>query len=242
MKDYILQSQLEHKKWKKGIRKKVSIIDRVTSASQKKFNLLLPEKYHEIVTGAVKNMVKSVLFGYQYITKEPYKNLSLKERDGIARNKINIYRRSARLEGVATGGGGLLTGLADFPLLLGIKVKLLYDLATIYGFDVRDYKERLYILYIIQLSFSSKSYGKQVFEIMENWDEYSKNLPSDINDFDWKSFQQEYRDYLDLSKLLQLVPGIGAIVGFHVNGRLLNKLGETAINSYRMRLELFKKI
>ena len=112
-------------------KKKVSIIDRVTSASQKKFNLLLPEKYHEIVTGAVKNMVKSVLFGYQYITKEPYKNLSLKERDGIARNKINIYRRSARLEGVATGGGGLLTGLADFPLLLGIKVKLLYDLATI---------------------------------------------------------------------------------------------------------------
>ncbi|WP_297136514.1 EcsC family protein [Terrisporobacter sp.] len=242
MKDYILQSQIEHKKWKKEIRKKVSIIDRITSSSQKKFNSLLPEKYHEIVTSAVKNMVKSVLFGYQYITKEPYKNLSLKEREDIARNKINYYRKSARIEGVATGAAGLLVGLADFPLLLGIKVKLLYDLAAIYGFDVRDYKERLYILYIIQLSFSSRNYGKKIFDIMENWDEYSENLPNDINNFDWKSFQQEYRDYLDLAKLLQLVPGIGAAVGFYVNGKLLNKLGETAINSYRMRLELFRKI
>ena len=33
-------------------------------------------------------------------------------------------------------------------------MKLLYDIAAIYGFDVRDYKERLYILHIIQLAFS----------------------------------------------------------------------------------------
>ncbi|WP_443092798.1 EcsC family protein [Chryseolinea sp. T2] len=40
---------------------------------------------------------------------------------------------------------------------------------------------------------------------------------------------------MDLSKLLQLVPGIGAAVGTVVNYRLTRRLGETAKNAYRMR-------
>ena len=106
----------------------------------------------------------------------------------MVRNKINFYKKTAMVEGVATGAGGIMLGLADFPILLSIKVKLLYDIAAIYGFDVRDYKERLYILNIIQLAFSSQEYGKNVFEIMENWENYSNNLPGNINDFDWVLF------------------------------------------------------
>ena len=186
-------------------------------------------------------MVKSVLFGYQYITKEPYRNLTLEERENLVRDKINFYKKTAMAEGAATGAGGLLLGLADFPLLLGIKVKLLYDIAAIYGFDVRDYKERIYILNIMQLSFSSQEHMKRVYYNMANWRYYENKLPSDINDFDWRKFQQEYRDYLDLAKLFQLVPFIGAAVGLLVNGRLLDKLGYTAINAYRLRLDEFKE-
>jgi len=71
---------------------------------------------------------------------------------------------------------------------------------------------------------------------MENWEEYSALLPNDINSFDWKSFQQEYRDYIDLAKLLQMIPGIGAVIGSYVNNKLMKKLSETAIQSYRMRI------
>ena len=53
---------------------------------------------------------------------------------------------------------------------------------------------------------------------------------------DWRSFQQEYRDYIDLAKLLQLVPGIGAFVGAYVNNKLVDKLGEYAMYAYRMRI------
>lgn len=240
MDGYMIDAKVEYKLWKRKMKKKVSLIDKITSETQKKFNNILPQKYHEILTNAVKAMVKSVLFGYQYITKEPYKYISLEERERMAHSKINFYKKTAMAEGFATGAGGFILGLTDFPILLSIKVKLLYDIASIYGFDVRDYKERLYILNIIQLAFSSQSYGKDIFYKMENWDEYSYNLPGNINDFDWQSFQQEYRDYLDLAKLLQLMPGIGAAVGFYVNGKLLDKLGEVAINSYRMRLEEFK--
>lgn len=239
--DYIETVRIDHNKWKKKMMKRVSIINKVTSKTQGKFNSILPEKYHEIITASIKTMVKSVLFGYQYITKEPYRNLTLEERENLVRDKINFYKKTAMVEGAATGAGGLLLGLADFPLLLGIKVKLLYDIAAIYGFDVRDYKERIYILNIMQLSFSSQEHMKRVYYNMANWRYYENKLPSDINDFDWRKFQQEYRDYLDLAKLFQLVPFIGAAVGLLVNGRLLDKLGYTAMNAYRLRLDEFKE-
>jgi hypothetical protein len=71
---------------------------------------------------------------------------------------------------------------------------------------------------------------------MKDWKEKNKFLPDDINEFEWQKFQQEYRDYIDLAKMAQLVPVIGAVVGVVVNARLINKLGETAMNAYRMRL------
>ena len=70
---------------------------------------------------------------------------------------------------------------------------------------------------------------------MQNWKETSRNLPEDIHQFDWRNFQQEYRDYIDLAKLAQLIPVIGAPVGAIVNYRLIKKLGRTAIQSYHMR-------
>ena len=60
-------------------------------------------------------------------------------------------------------------------------------------------------------------------------------MPDDINQFEWRQFQQEYRDYIDLAKMAQLIPGIGAVVGIVVNYRLVKKLGYTAMNAYRMR-------
>lgn len=61
-------------------------------------------------------------------------------------------------------------------------------------------------------------------------------MPDDIHQFDWRRFQQEYRDYLDIAKLAQLIPIIGAPVGLVVNYRLVRKLGVTAMNAYRMRI------
>jgi hypothetical protein len=71
---------------------------------------------------------------------------------------------------------------------------------------------------------------------MVDWNRKSIDLPEDIHQYDWRSFQQEYRDYIDLAKMAQLIPVIGAPVGFVVNARLIKKLGITAMNAYRMRL------
>ncbi|WP_432409089.1 EcsC family protein [Wukongibacter sp. M2B1] len=226
----------ELNKWKKRMRKKPSLVGSVSKGIQNRINEILPEKYHEIVTAAIKNMTKAVLFGSKYITKTPYRALSLREREKLVAKKVKLYKTTALIEGAGTGAGGIVLGLTDLPLLLGIKIKLLYDIAAIYGFDVNDYKERIYILNIFQLAFSSKSNVNKVFAKMENIEEYFDTLPDDINSFDWRTFQQEYRDYIDFAKLLQMVPGIGAFVGAYVNAKLVKKLSKTAVQAYRMRL------
>jgi hypothetical protein len=177
-----------------------------------------------------------VLFGAKYTTAAPSTEQSLVAREMAVLNRIDIYRKTAAVEGGVTGAGGLLLGLADFPILLGIKLKLLYDIASLYGFDVSDYRERVYLLHIFELAFSSHEHRRNVYLKMTDWKMKSLTLPEDINQFDWRSFQQEYRDYLDIAKIAQLMPVIGAPVGVIVNYRLVKKLGITAMNAYRMRI------
>lgn len=236
MQSYNYEKLKELENWKSKMRKKPSFINKISKKTQDNMNSMLPENYHAILTVAIKNMTKVVLFGSKYTTKKPLRDLSLEERDKIAYEKIKLFKKTAMLEGAGTGAGGLLIGLSDFPLLLSIKLKLLYEVASVYGFDTKDYKERLYILYIFQLAFSSQEYVNKVFKKVEAWDDFEDILSDDINEFNWKEFQQEYRDYIDIAKLLQLVPGIGAIVGAYVNNKLVDKLGEYAIHCYHMRI------
>ena len=217
--------------------KKTSIIDKASKSTQNKINDILPKKYHEVMTTVIKSMTKAVLLGSKYTSIKPYPKMSLMEHDYLLDEKTKTYRTTAVIEGASTGAGGILLGLSDFPLLLSIKIKFLYDVAAIYGYDTNDYKERLYILNIFQLAFSSQNHINDIFKNIENWNEYSQSLPNNINDFDWLTFQREYRDYLDLAKLLQLLPGIGAVVGAYVNHKLLNKLSKTARLAYLMRIE-----
>ena len=199
-------------------------------------NKIIPEKVHVVITTAIKQMVRGVLTGAGITTPAPLENAQLYERDLLVRDKINVYRNTATAEGALTGAAGILLGLADFPLWLMLKMKMLFEIAALYGFDVRDYKERLYMLHIFQLTFSSDEQRQKTFDLLEHWEEHKHKLPTTMHDFDWRSFQQEYRDYIDLAKLLQLVPGIGAVVGAWVNHRLTQKLGNNAMQCYRMRI------
>ncbi|WFA09471.1 EcsC family protein [Tissierella sp. Yu-01] len=233
--NYEDRARFELNVWKDEMRKKPNILEKVSKDVQYKINGILPDKYHDILTSTIKNFTKIVLFGSKYITKSPLYSLTLEEREQMLEEKSNYYKTAATIEGAATGAGGIMLGLADLPILLSIKIKFLYDIASIYGYDVNDYFERLYVLHIFELAFSSKKHTNKVFLRLENWDDYVKTLPRDINAFDWRAFQQEYRDYLDIAKLLQLVPGIGTFVGSYVNNKLLKKLSMTAKNAYRMR-------
>ena len=180
-------------------------------------------------------MTKAMISGAGLITPAPLRNEKLENREVKVLKRISFYKKTASFEGAATGAGGILLGLADFPLWLSIKMKLLLEIAALYGYDTNNSSERLYLLYIFQLSFSSQENRNTVFIKLEEWDENPGSLAPDLGSMDWRKFQQEYRDYIDLAKFFQLVPGIGAVVGAYVNHSLTEHLGTTAMNTYRMR-------
>ncbi len=221
--------------WQRQMMRKPTVINRWAAKMQLRMNRLIPEKVHSAITATIKQMVRAVLFGAEHTTSRPPDDASFEAREDIVQQQIIIYKRTAAAEGGITGAGGILFGLADFPLLLGIKLKLLFNIASAYGYSVKDYRERLYILYIFQLAFSSAEKRKKVYLQLLNWENDFSSLPEDIHEFDWRSFQQEYRDYIDLAKIAQLIPVIGAPVGAVVNYRLIQKLGRTAMNAYRLR-------
>ena len=227
----------ELEQWQKKITRKPSLTNRVARSVQMRVNKIIPEKAHQAITTAIKQMVRAVLYGAKQTTSIQNGEMSLLKREQTILERIEFYKRTAAAEGGLTGLGGILLGLADFPILLGIKIKLLFEIGAMYGFDMDDFKERLYMLYIFQLAFSSQHNRREVYKKLENWHEIVKTIPEDIHQFDWRTFQQEYRDYIDLAKMAQLLPVVGAVVGLVVNYRLINQLGETAMNAYRMRLK-----
>ncbi|MFT0802447.1 EcsC family protein [Bacillus swezeyi] len=216
-------------RWKIKFLRKPSMAERMSKGVQAKINARIPDKVHKAVTESIKKMVEATLLGSNLTTPQKETgSLSLREKDQLAQKTIAQYQKAAAVEGVGTGAGGVVLGLADFPLLLGIKMKCLFELASIYGYDVKEKEERMFLLYIFQLAFSGEAHRKEIFRIIENWE-------AEKCDIDWQAFQQEYRDYLDLVKLFQLVPGFGAIIGGTANYKLLGHLGETARHVFHLR-------
>ena len=235
---YEYKAAQELESWKKRVQAPPNIFNRLTTGTQKRINNLIPEKVHQVVTEAIKQMTRAVIAGAKFTTSPSDPELSLEQREERVLDRIKFYSSTAAAEGAVTGFGGILLGLADFPLWLTLKMKLLFEIASLYGFDSSDYKERIYILHIFELTFSSQRHRNELFPTLETWDKASNELPHSVNDFDWRTFQLEYRDYIDLAKLLQLIPGVGSPVGAYVNHTLTKKLGRFAMNSYRLRLNL----
>ncbi len=221
--------------WLMEVKKPSGLFGKISHGVQGKINSWIPEKVHRAISVAIENMVKTVLAGSDLVKPTPQASLTFRERELQVRKRIKWFRNTASAEGAITGAGGILLGLADFPAFLTIKMKLLFDIASIYGFDAKSYHERLFLLYVFQLSFSIQSRRNDLIGLIENWDAHLSELPKDLADFDWKTFQLDYRDYIDLAKLFQLVPLIGAPVGAIANYKLTDHLGRYAMNCYRLR-------
>ncbi|MGD7022730.1 EcsC family protein [Rossellomorea vietnamensis] len=226
------QAQNDMDTWKRKKLKRSGILNRTAKRAQAKFNSVIPDRVHTVITDSIKNMVKVTLAGSGFTSSNKVAiPESLEEKEKHMGERLAFYRKAAALEGAGTGAGGIFLGLTDFPLLLSIKMKYLYEAAKIHGYDPSSYEERLFMLYIFQLAFSSDEHRREVFAIIDRWDENKEELA----EMDWKVFQQEYRDYIDFVKMFQLIPGIGAVVGAYANYGLLEELGEAAVYAYRRR-------
>ncbi|MES2646798.1 MAG: EcsC family protein [Bacteroidota bacterium] len=232
---YEIEQLRKLKAWQKKMQQSPGIIDKLGSRVQKKINSYIPEKIHDALTAVIKKMIEAVLFTSEFVKPAVVTNKSMQEIEQSVETRMEYYRSTAAVEGGVTGFAGILGSVADFPLLLAIKIKFMFDVAAMYGYDTSNLKERVFLLYVFQLAFSNPVKRASVYERLAHWSQYSQQIPDDLNSMDWRDFQQQYRDYLDIAKLAQMLPGIGAAVGVVVNYRLLNQLHKTAIMCYRMR-------
>lgn len=236
MDNYTNYAEAELGLWLFQMKRSPSIMGRMAHGIQSKINTWIPEKVHQVITTAMENIIKVVITGSSWIVPKPAECLTFKARELKVRSRIKWYRNSASAEGAVTGAGGILLGFVDFPAFLTIKMKMLFDIAALYGMDTKNYQERIFLLYVFQLSFSNQSRRNDLIGLLENWETYRHELPTDLGVFDWRTFQLDYRDYIDLAKLAQLIPVIGAGVGAIANYRLTEQLGKNAMNAYRLRV------
>src|SRR5215216_5169922 len=117
----------ELKVWQKKMSRAPSLFDKLSKKMQVKMNSYIPEKVHVAITGAIKAMVRGVLFGAKHITSSATASESLLDAEVKVVQRIKYYRNAAAAEGGITGAGVILLGLADFPILLSMKLKLLFD-------------------------------------------------------------------------------------------------------------------
>ncbi|ULL18009.1 EcsC family protein [Paenibacillus sp. H1-7] len=236
---YEQQTAKALKQWELELLKPPCLLEKTSKAVSTRINQVIPEKVHQTITAAVKGIVQTALFSAEYTPKQPPLSGSmLALRDHKAEELIGFYKKLAAAEGAGTGAGGILLGLADFPILIGIKMKFLFELAHVYGHSTNDYRERLFILQVFQLAYSSQNKKAALYRTILRWPETARRLPpseSYAQHIDWKQLQQEYRDTIDFRKMLQLVPGIGAVVGAWANYGLLDELGRVGMNCYRLR-------
>jgi len=230
MNAYERKIENELAEWHKKIITPPKALKRKTTNLQVKARKLVPVKVQDAITATVRTLIKSVMYGSGFHPKtNEYMGLSMAESDYLVLRSFHNYKKVAISGGALTGAGGFITGLADLPTLVGIKINFIFKCATIYGFDVNDLNERLFILYVFQLAFSHHDHRLNCFNKLVNWDE------NGACEIDWEVFQLEYRDYLDIAKLLQMVPIVGAPVGAIANKALMDTLCEFVMNAYRMR-------
>ena len=218
--------------WRARVLKRPGLWDKASRAAQTRINRAIPERVHAFVTSGVEAMTRGILTGSEVLNVRPPAGGSLAAREAKARALIRAYRNTAGVEGGVAGAGGFVLAAADFPALMAIKVRMLADIVSVYGWGGGSPGERLFLLHIFHLAFAGAQRRPEALKALDDWIAAGG---ADIADYDWRRFQQEYRDYIDLAKMAQLIPVVGAPIGAVVNWRLVDRLGETAMMACRMR-------
>ena len=94
---------------------------------------------------------------------------TLEELAEEAEKIIQRYKKLAMVEGAGTGFGGFVLSAVDFPLLISIKLKLLQELAHLFGYPIKSLEERIYILKVLQFQFSGKQFRWHIWLELKNW-------------------------------------------------------------------------
>lgn len=151
--------------WEKLGRLPFKLLDKVTpDFIHKKIGVILDELGQYVQSGgrylSSISSLKSYYPDKNVHTLDDLDLIPINEMDHAVSKLANNRKRLAAFQGASTGVGGILTLSIDIPLLLGIQLKTLQDIAICYGYNPNDKKERIYIVKVLQFV-SSDIIGKQ---------------------------------------------------------------------------------
>lgn len=259
-KDWLLAELKTIEKWEqdqKGIwfwerigRLPFKLLDKITPAFvQKKIGILLDELGQFVQTGGQYLTQEKLIFkrlqkqsNQHQLTIEDISTLPLSIMDEVSKNLKANRGNLATIQGATTGVGGIFTLAIDIPVLLGLSLKTLQEIAITYGYDPNDREERIFIVKCLQFS-SADIVGKQA--ILNELSSFYKRKEITNNEMisqlqGWREVVYTYRDQFGWKKLLQMVPIAGILFGAITNRSMINDLSEVGIMLYRKRRILEK--
>ncbi|WP_042355886.1 EcsC family protein [Bacillus rubiinfantis] len=227
--------------WEKIGRLPFALLDKLTPKFiQDKIGVAIDELGSYIQTGGQYLVNENTIYKYfstegQVTDLTQLQQLPLKRMDLAAEQLVQSRKKAATIQGATTGIGGIFTLAIDIPVLLGLQLKVLQEIALCYGYDPNDKLERVFIVKCLQFT-SSDIVGKQaILEDLTNFNSEGKNNRMISQLQGWREVVMTYRDNFGWKKLFQLVPIAGVVFGAFINRSSISDVAETGIMLYRKR-------
>lgn len=231
--------------WDKMARLPFTLLDKATpKIIQNKLALLLEEVGSFVQTGGQylvqeKSILKKIEAANPGVSVESIDDAAavpLKKMDAVAEEIKQSRANMATVQGASTGVGGIFTLAADIPLLLGLSLKTLQEIAIVYGYDPEQREERVFIIKCLQFT-SSDVVGKKAIltELAGFYDGrgQSQEMISQLQG--WREVMYTYRDQLGSKKMFQLIPIAGIVFGAFTNRTAVLDAAENAAMLYKKR-------
>ena len=157
--------------------------------------------------------------------------LPIESMEKVAEAFIQYRAKNAQIQGATTGFGGIFTLAIDIPLILGITLKTLQEVAVAYGYDPSNKEERIFMIKCMQFTSSDIVGKKAILDELTN----SSGNKSFAQLQGWREVFQSYRDNFGWKKMFQMIPVAGMIFGAYMNKTAIKDVGEVASMLYQKR-------
>lgn len=178
------------------------------------------------------------------------KNLSIHQLRFIAEQQMARKRLVSSIEGGLVGTGSFLFLTFDYPVLLGINIRMIQLIGMTYGYPMQHPVETVIVLKVLMIALVPERYRKDL------WDDVLRNTrhfedphfypdKGSIVDERWINsyLKQVVKAFVIMSlrkKLIQGIPLLGIGVGVYMNYRFASRVSEVAHHFYQKRLLLEK--
>lgn len=230
--------------WEKLGRLPFKLLDKLTPKFvQEKIALLIDELVSYVQNGGkylvsqqamIRHIQKHTL--HNITSLEDIQQMPLSDMVELSTKLQKSRANMATVQGASTGFGGIFTLAIDIPVILGIALKTLQEIAMIHGYDPNEKQERIFIVKCIQFA-SSDIVGKEQIlkELTTSFEnaQSGENMMSQLKG--WQEVFYTYRDNFGMKKLFQMIPIAGMIFGAFINKSMIHDIAEAGMMLYRKR-------